>query len=120
MNMLDAQRRVTKKSLFSEKRLGEKILYISKDGTKEIIALVDVGPELGRPDWNSAHTQVESAAMIDLMEAVILREDVPKPNEGDTIVYHDVRWNVTQMYNYDSAGDNYVLICTKNGKAFGL
>lgn len=120
MTMIDAQRRITKTAIFSAKRLGEKVFYTNNDGTKEIVALVEIGPEMGRPDWNSAHTQVEAASFIDLMEISILRSDISKPQEGDTITYNNTAWNVTQIYNYDSAGDNYVLICTKDGRAFGL
>lgn len=120
MNMLDAQRRVTKKALFSVKRLGEEILYTNKNGTKTIVAIVEIGPEMSRSDWNDAATRVESARLNDLAEISVLYDDVPNPVEGDTIKYKNSSWNVTQIYKYDSAGNNYVLICTKNGRAFGL
>lgn len=120
MTMLSAQRRITKQALFSAKRLGEEISYTDKSGTHKIIAIVEIGPEMTRSDWNSAHTRIEDSAITDIAEISVLGSDIPNPTEGDSIVYNNTKWNVTQIFKYDSAGDNYVLICTKNSKAYGL
>lgn len=120
MNMLDAQRRVTKQALFSVKRLGEEVFYENKQGSHNIVAIVEIGPEMSRSDWNDAATRVENASLNDIAEFSILRSDIERPREGDTITYNGEKWNVTQSYKYDSAGDVYVLICTRRGTAYGL
>ena len=120
MNMLDAQRRITKIALFSVKRLGEEIIYENKDGAHNIVAIVEIGPEMSRSDWNDAATKVENASINDIAEFSVLRSDIEKPREADTITYNGEKWNVTQVYKYDSAGDNYVLICTRRGAVYGL
>ena len=119
MTMLDAQRRITQKALFSVKRLGEEIEYTdSKNVTKTIVAIIMLGTEMSRSDWNDSATQVEHGSINDIAEFNILRADVPKPNEGDHIKYMGETWKVVQVYNYDSAGDNYVLICSNNGRGW--
>lgn len=120
MTMLDAQRRIVKTALFSVKRLGETAIYENKAGQKEIVVLAEIGPEMSRSDWNDAATKVEHASLNDVAEFSILRSDILKPIEGDTIIYNNEKWNVTQNYRFDSAGDCYVLICTKRGAAYGL
>lgn len=121
MTMLDAQRRITKKALFSVKRLGEKILYTGADNLKrEIVAIAQVGPEMSRSDWNDAATKVEHASLNDIAEFTILASDVPFPEEGDEIIYRGQRWSVSQLYLYDSQADTNVVICMKNGRAYGL
>lgn len=120
MSMMDAQRRITKKALFSVKRLGETVTYENRNGSKEIVAIVEIGPEMSRSDWNDAATKVENASVNDIAEISVLRSDVEKPVEGDTIIYNGDRWNVTQGYRWDSAGGCYVLICTRRGTVYGL
>lgn len=120
MSMMDAQRRITKKALFSVKRLGETVIYENRDGQKEIVAIVEIGPEMSRSDWNDAATKVEHASVNDIAEISVLRSDIEKPVEGDTITYNGEKWNVTQGYRFDSAGNSYVLICTKRGTVYGL
>lgn len=121
MSMIDAQRRVTKQALFSLKRLAELIEYTdSENVTKQIPALIEIGPEMSRSDWNDAATKVEHGSINDIAEFSVLKDDVPKPKEGDHIVYDGDKWKVAQVYKYDSAGHNYVLICSRNGKGWGL
>ena len=121
MSMLDAQRRVTKKALFSTERLAELIEYTdSNNVTKTIPAIVMLSVEMSRSDWNDAATKVEHGSINDIAEFDILRDDVGTPKEGDHIKYMGETWKVAQVYNYDSAGDNYVVICSKNGKGWGL
>ena len=121
MNMLDAQRRITKLALFSVKRLGETILYTGVDNIqKEIVVIPQVGPEMSRSDWNDAATRVEHADLNDIAEFTILASDVPHPQEGDEIIYREERWSVVQLYLYDSMGDANVVICMKNGRSFGV
>lgn len=121
MNMINAQRRITKRSLFSTKRLAEEIEYTdSKNETKVIPAIIERGPEMSRSDWNDAATKVEHGSINDIAEFSVLRDDVEHPREGDHIVYEGETWKVAQVYNYDSAGHNYVLICSRNGKGWGL
>ena len=120
MTMIDAQRRITRKALFSAKRLGETITYENRDGAKEIVAIVEIGPEMSRSDWNDAATKVENASINDIAEISVRKDDVNKPVEGDTITYEGEKWNVTQSYRYDSAGGCYVLICTRRGTVYGL
>lgn len=119
--MLDAQRRITKNALFSVKRLAEEIKYTDKKNvTKTIPAIVERGVDMTRSDWNDAHTRIEHAAINDISSFSVLKDDVPRPNEGDHIVYDGETWKVMQIFNYDSAGGNYVLICSKNSKGWGL
>lgn len=121
MNMLNAQRRITRKALFSTRRLAEEIEYTDKTNeTKIIPAIVTLGPEMSRSDWNDAATKIEHGSINDIAEFNVLAEDVGKPNEGDHIKYMGETWKVAQVYNYDSQGDNYVVICSKNGKGWGL
>lgn len=121
MSMLDACRRIYEKSLFSVKRLGETVIYIDSDDVEhEIIAIAQVGAEMSRGDWNDAATKVEHTALTDIAEFTILAKDIPHPQEGDNILYRGERWSVTQLYLYDSNGDANVVICMKNGRAFGI
>lgn len=121
MTMLDAQRRISKTALFSVKRLGEKALYTGEDGVqKEIVLIAQIGPEMSRGDWNDAATRVEYSKINDIAEFTILRSDVAEVKEGDEIIYDGTRWLVTQLYLQDSAANANVVICMKNGRAFGL
>lgn len=124
MSMIDAQRRVTKQALFSVKRLGEPITYINtidgEDVEHEIVAISQIGAEMSRGDWNDAATKVEHAAMNDIAEFTILASDIPHPQEGDNIIYRGEKWSVSQLYLYDAMGDANVVICMKNGRAYGL
>lgn len=121
MSMIDAQRKITEIALFSVKRLGEEIEYTDSQNVKKIIvAIVERGVDMSRSDWNDAHTRIEHSAINDMAEFSVLKKDVPNPKEGDHIVYEGDTWKVSQIFNYDSAGGNYVLICSKNSRGWGL
>ena len=120
MSMLDAQRRIAKQALFSVKRLGEQIEYTNENGTHTIIAIIEIGTEQSRSDWNDSHTRIENSSMNDFANISVLRSDVPNPKEGDHITYNGEVWNVSQILLYDSAGDNYTLICSRRNKVYGL
>lgn len=114
MGMLEAQRRVYSQC-FSADRLGEPIKYNDKD----INALAEVGASLSRTDWNNAATTIEEARLADMATFSVLETDVPNPQEGDTIIYHDESYTVARVANYDYAGNNFVLDAIKNGRGFG-
>lgn len=107
--------------LFDPERYGEEVEYTDKNNeTKTIRAIPILGPEMSRSDWNDAATKVEHGSINDIAEFCIDRNDIEKPREGDHIKYMGETWKVTQVYNYDSISDSYVVICSKNGKGWGL
>ncbi len=119
MSVLDAQRRVCQKALFSLDRIGEPIVY----NGQEIIALVEIGASLSRPDWNDAATSIEHASLADIAYFSVLDDvengGVPEPQEGDTIVYNETEYSVAQIIQHDIAASLYLVFAVKNTKAFG-
>jgi hypothetical protein len=115
MSMLTAQKAVVQATFFSTKRLGEELLY----NKKTIVAVVEVGADMTRTDWNDARTKVEEADLGDFATFFVLDSDVAEPQEGDVIVYKDTTYNVTQIIDHDVFGGNYQLLAMKNGRAFG-
>lgn len=115
--MLEKQREITRNAFFSDKRLGEHILYNDID----IIAITEIGTALSRGDWNEAATQVEHASILDNAIFTVRADDLPdkKPIEGDTIIYNGDKYSVTQHILFDSAANAYVVSCMRNGKAYG-
>ncbi|EFR42330.1 MAG: hypothetical protein QP733_02015 [Dialister micraerophilus] len=120
MSMLNAQRRISKKVFFSEKRLGEKILY---NGV-EIVALVYIGSSLTRSDWNDTHTQIEHSRLGDLAvfsicDDVSDKNGIKEPIEGDVIIYGDHVYGVSSIIEHDVTGCHWVVLASKEEKAYG-
>lgn len=120
MSVLEAQRRASKKAFFSLARLGEPITY----NGREVIAIVEVGASLSRPDWNVPATQVEHASLTDIAYFSICDDiedgGITEPQEGDTIVYNGTEYNVAQLVMHDVTGSLWLVFAVKNTKAFGL
>ena len=120
MSVLEAQRRASKKAFFSTARLGETITY----NEQEVVAIVEVGASLSRPDWNVPATTVEHASLTDIAYFSICDDvedgGIAEPQEGDTILYNGTEYNVAQLVMHDKAGCLYVVFAVKNTKAFGL
>ena len=120
MSVLEAQRRASKKAFFSTARLGETITY----NGQEVVAIVEVGASLSRPDWNVPATTVEHASLTDIAYFSICDDvedgGIAEPQEGDTILYNGTEYNVAQLVMHDKAGCLYVVFAVKNTKAFGL
>jgi len=120
MSVLEAQRRVSKKAFFSSARLGEPITY----NGQEVIAIVEIGATLSRPDWNVPATAVEHASLTDIAYFSICDDEndggIAEPQEGDVIVYNDTEYSVAQLVMHDVAGSLWLVFATKNTKAFGL
>ena len=120
MSVLEAQRRASKKAFFSTARLGEEIAYNGQD----IIAIVEIGASLSRPDWNVPATAVEHASLSDIAYFSICDDvadgGIAEPQEGDTIVYNNAEYTVQQLVMHDVTGSLWLVFATKNTKAFGL
>ena len=120
MSVLEAQRRASKKAFFSTARLGETITYNGQD----IIAIVEIGASLSRPDWNVPATAVEHASLTDIAYFSICDDvadgGIAEPQEGDTIVYNNAEYTVQQLVMHDVTGSLWLVFATKNTKAFGL
>lgn len=115
MGMIDAQRRISKKCFFSEKRLGEKVTY----NGDEIIALVYIGASLSRTDWTDTATAIEHSSIADLAVFSICDDDVEEPIEGDVINYKGEDYGVANIIEHDVAGTHWVVLASKAEKAFG-
>lgn len=117
MSVLEAQRKASKKAFYSTARLGEEITYNGQN----IIAIVEIGATLSRPDWNVPATAVEHASLTDIAYFSVCDDELEhEPQEGDTIVYNDAEYTVQQLVMHDKAGSTYVVFAVKNTKAFGL
>lgn len=120
MSVLEAQRRTSKKAFFSLARLGETITY----NGQEVIAIVEIGASMSRPDWNVPATQVEHASLTDIAYFSVCDDiedgGIPEPQEGDTIVYNGTEYNVAQLVMHDVTGSLWLVFAVKNTKAFGL
>ena len=120
MSVLEAQRRASKKAFFSTARLGETITY----NGQEVIAIVEIGATLSRPDWNVPATAVEHASLSDIAYFSICDDvadgGIAEPQEGDTIVYNNAEYTVQQLVMHDVTGSLWLVFATKNTKAFGL
>lgn len=119
MSVLEAQRRVSKKAFYSLARTGETITY----NGQEIVAIVEIGATLSRPDWNVPATSVEHADLTDIAYFSVLDDPddggVRQPEEGDTIVYNGEEYNVAQTVMHDVQAATYVVFAVRNTKAFG-
>lgn len=115
MGMLEAHRRISRKAFFSLDRLGEVVKY----NGEEIVALVYTGATLARPDWTDTATAIEHAAIADITTVCVCDEDVPDPQEGDSIVYKGETYVVAQIIKHDTAGCHWVLNCSANNKGYG-
>lgn len=120
MSVLEAQRRVSKKAFFSLARLGEQITY----NGQEVVAIVEIGASLSRPDWNVPATAVEHASLTDIAYFSICDDiedgGIPEPQEGDTIIYNGTEYSVAQLVMHDVTGALWLVFAVKNTKAFGL
>ena len=117
MSVLEAQRRASRKAFFSSARLGEQITY----NGQELIAIVEIGASMSRPDWNVPATTVEHASLTDIAYFSICDEDIDhEPQEGDTVEYNGTQYLVAQVVMHDVAGSLWVIFAVKNTKAFGL
>lgn len=116
MGMIDKQREITRKAFFSDTRLGEHILYNDVD----IIAIVELGVTLSRGDWNEAATQIEHASITDNALFTIRADDLEsEPDEGDTIIYGEKKYSVTQQILFDTGANAYVVSAMAKGRAYG-
>lgn len=113
--MIEAQQQIIKAACFNDKLVGEHALYNGKD----IVCTPEVGATLSRTDWNDAATSIENAVIGDLASFSVLAEDVPHPQEGDTITYNDETYKVASIALYDSVAGVYVLACMVNAKGIG-
>ena len=120
MSVIEAQRRASKKAFFSTARLGEEITYNGQN----VIAIVEIGASMSRPDWNVPATQVEHASLTDIAYFSICDDvtdgGIAEPQEGDTIVYNGTEYSVAQLVLHDITGSLWLVFAVKNTKAFGL
>ena len=89
-----------------------------------MVAIVEIGASMSRPDWNVPATAVEHASLTDIAYFSVCDDvengGIEEPQEGDTIEYNGKQYLVAQLVMHDVSGSLWVVFAVKNTKAFGL